>query len=99
MAKKSITFRDYKFNVDMDCFDDVEFFEIADKLQAEPKYHVDILKIALGEDGYEAFADHFKKEDGKLKMSVVIEAVAKIFGEADPKDSASGSSEKTTQTN
>lgn len=99
MAKKTITFNDYSFDVDMDCFDDVEFFEIADKLDTEPRLHINILKMAVGEDGYKAFSDHFKKRDGKLKMSLVIEAVAKIFEASDPKDSASGSSKSNTQTN
>lgn len=99
MAKKHINFKDYSFDVDMDCFDDVEFFELADRLETEPKLHINILKLALGENGYKAFADHFKKVDGRLKMSVVIEAIDAVFGEADPKDSASGNSAKTTKTN
>ena len=99
MAKKHFKFLDYAFDVDMDCFDDVEFFEIADKLETEPKLHIDVLKIALGEDGYDAFKNHFVKRDGKLKMSTVIEAVAVIFEAADPKDSASGNSENNTQKN
>lgn len=99
MAIKHIKYADYSFDVDMDCFDDVRFFETADRLEAEPKLHIDILKIAIGEDGYEALKDHFEKKDGKLKMSVVIEAVAKIFEASDPKDSASGSSKSNTKTN
>lgn len=86
MATKHVKYADYEFNVDMDCFDDVRFFEITDKLESEPKYHIDVMKIALGDAGYKKFADHFTKRDGKLKMSVVIEAVAKIFSAADPKD-------------
>lgn len=96
---KHINYDGYEFDVDMTCFDDVEFFEIADKLEEEPKLHINILKIAIGEDGYQKFADHFKKEEGRLKMSKVIGAVAKIFEEADPKGSASGSSAKSTQKN
>ena len=99
MAKKHIEIDDYSFDVDMDCFDDVEFFEIADKLEAEPRKHIELLKLAIGEDGYSAFADYFKKRDGKLKMTVVMNAVAKIFEASDPKDSASGSSKSNTQKN
>lgn len=99
MAKKHITYADYSFDVDMDCFDDVRFFEIADKLESDPKLHIDVLRIAIGEDGYKAFSDHFTAKDGRLKMSRVIEAIAEIFGEADPKDSASGNSKSNTQKN
>lgn len=98
MATKTIKLDDYSFEVDMDCFDDVEFFEMSDKLEENPKLHIDIFKIAVGNSGYDNFAEHFKKKDGKLKMSRVVEAVAKIFDESDPKDSASGNSEKNTQT-
>lgn len=99
MAIKHIKYADYSFDVDMDCFDDVTFFEIADKLETEPKLHIDVLKLALGDKGYEKLADHFIKKDGKFKMSTAIEVVAQIFGEADPKDSASGESAETTQKN
>lgn len=98
MAIKHIKVRDYSFDVDMDCFDDVRFFELADKLETDPKLHIDVLKLALGDAGYATFAEHFTKADGRCKMSVVIEAVAKIFEEADPKDSASGNSAKTIKT-
>lgn len=97
MAKKHLSYDGYEFDVDMDCFDDVEFFEIVDKLEEQPKLNIDLLKMAIGENGYKSFADYFKKRDGKLKMSTVMSAVAKIFEESDPKDSASGDLEKTTQ--
>lgn len=99
MAIKHIKYADYSFDVDMDCFDDVEFFEIADRLEKEPRLHINILKLALDEKEYKKLSDHFVKRDGKLKMSVVIDIVAKIFGEADPKGSASGESAETTQKN
>lgn len=98
MTTKTIKLDDYSFDVDMDCFDDVEFFEMSDKIEENPKLNIDVLKLAIGNDGYEKFADHFKKSEGKLKMSKVIEAVARIFDVSDPKDSASGNSEKNTQT-
>lgn len=99
MATKQFEVEGFKFEVDMTRFDDVEFFEIIDKLDTNPKLHIDLAKMAMGEDGYKAFADYFKKRDGKLKMSVLMRAVEKIFEEADPKDSASGSSAKSTQKN
>ncbi len=99
MAIKSVSYDGYQFDVDMDCFDDVRFFELSDKLESDPKLHVDVLKLAIGDKGYEKFSSHFMKKDGRLKMSAVIGAVAAIFGEADPKESASGNSEKNTQTN
>ena len=99
MTKKSITYGGYQFEADMECFDDVRFFEIADKLEKEPVLHVDILKMAIGEDGYKAFSDYFTKKDGRLKMSAVIGAVGMIFEASDPKGSASGISESTTKKN
>lgn len=99
MATRKFELDGYKFNVDMSCFDDVRFFEISDELDEKPVLCIDLMKMALGESGYNDFAEYFKKRDGKLKMSVVMKAVETMFEEADPKESASGSSAESTQKN
>ena len=97
VTKKKIEFEGFSREIDMDVFDDVKFFEIIDKLEENPSLNIDVVKMAFGEDGYKALSDYFIKRDGKLKMSVIMSFVAKMFEESDPKDSASGDSEKTTQ--
>ena len=96
-TKKNIEFEGFSREIDMDVFDDVKFFEIVDKLEENPSLNINVVKMAFGEDGYKALSDYFTKRDGKLKMSVIMSFVAKMFEESDPKDSASGDLEKTTQ--
>jgi hypothetical protein len=99
MATKKIDFDGYSCEIDLDVFDDVRFFEMIDKLEENPSLNIEVAKMGLGEENYKKISEFFTKRDGKLKMSVVMGIVAQIFAEADPKDSASGSSEKNTQTN
>lgn len=101
MAKniKHVEVAGYKFDVDLDGFDDVEFFEMSEQLDEHPKYFIDILKLGIGEDGYKKMEQHFKAKDGKFKMNVVIEAVNKVLEITDPKGEASGQSDGSTQTN
>lgn len=86
MATKHLEYDGYKFDVDMDMFDDVRFYEIADELESKPSLNIEIAKMGLGKDGFNKFSEHFTKRDGRLKMSVVMGVVAKIFTESDPKD-------------
>lgn len=97
---KHVEFEGYKFDVDLDVFDDVEFFKLADDLdKGDTSKLIDIFVMALGQDGYDKLAAYFKKRDGRLRMSVLQKITNVIFGLADPKDSASGTSETTISTN
>ena len=98
MDKKHIDFEGFKFDIDMDIFDDVKFYELADTIEAKPSNNIDILKMGLG-DKYADFEAFFTKKDGRLKMSKVMQLVAVIFETAGPKDSASGSSKNNTPKN
>ena len=100
MAKKTIEYEGFSFELDPDVFDDVRFFEIADELETKPILNIELAKMGMGEKAYAKFEEYFKKKDGgKLKMSRIMNIVVKFFEEAGPKDFASGNSEKTTQTN
>lgn len=95
---KQLDIGGFKFEADIDNFDDVEFYEMADKVEENPKYCIDILKLAVGESVYKDMAAYFKKKDGKFKMTVVMDAVNKILDITDPKEEASGPSDNSTQT-
>ena len=96
---KHIEHEGFEFDVDMDNFDDIEFFELADELETNQAKIIDIAKLTLGAEGYNAMKEYFKKKDGKLKFSTVSQIFDKILAITDPKDSASGSQGKNTQTN
>lgn len=86
MATKHIEYEGFSTDIDMDIFDDVRFFEIADKLEEKPVLNIEIVKLGLGEKEYNRFDQFFTKKDGKLKMSRIMNMVAKLFEEAGPKD-------------
>ena len=75
----------YKFDVDLDLFDDVEFFELADGVEEKQSNLIEILKLVL-KDKYSDMADYFKKKDGRFKMSTASEILDKILNVPDPKE-------------
>lgn len=84
---KTIEYDGYKFDLDMEVFDDVRFFEIADELETKPILNIELAKMGMGEKNYQKFEEFFKKKDnGRLKMSRVMGVVAKMFEETGPKD-------------
>ena len=86
-TKKTVEYEGYSFELDMDVFDDVRFFEMADELEKKPSLNIELAKMGMGEDGYKKFEAYFKKKDGgRLKMSRVMNLVAKMFEQTDPKD-------------
>lgn len=86
MATKHIDYEGFSTDIDMEVFDDVRFFEIADKLEEKPALNIEIVKLGLGEKEYDRFEKFFTKLDGKFKMSRVMGMVVKLFEEAGPKD-------------
>lgn len=95
---KQIELNGFKLDVDMDGFDDVEFFEKSDKLEEHPNYIIDMVKMGIGEKQYEKMKAYFVKKEGRFKMSVLTEAFNLIMDITDPKDEASGQSASSTQT-
>ena len=96
---KHIEFEGFELDVDMDNFDDVEFFTLSDEAQTNPGKLIDIAKLAFGEEGYKALKAYFVKKDGKLALSKLSAIYEKIFQAEDPKESASGTRKANTQTN
>lgn len=96
---KHVEFEGFEFDVDMDNFDDVEFFTLSDEATTNISKLIPITKLVLGEDGYERLKAYFVKKDGKLGMNKLSLIYAKILEIEDPKESASGSQGKNTQTN
>ena len=83
---KHIEYKGYKLDVDMDKFDDVEFLDLADQAMTRGGALIDIMKMAVGEDGYKDLKAYFVKKDGKLKISVLKDIFDLIFNEVSPKE-------------
>lgn len=85
---KKLKIDDYEFTVDTDLLDDVEAFELIDRIENKKQVVaiVPLLKFIIGEQGYEDMKAHFTKTEGKFrvtKLSKVYEIIVENF---DPKD-------------
>lgn len=86
MAEKTRTveYDGYKITVDMDLFDDVKFFELADGVQERQSNLIDIMRLIL-KDKFSDLEAYFVKKDGRLKMSTISAFVDKLLS-IDPKE-------------
>lgn len=64
---KEITVDGYKFNVDTDLLDDVETFELIDRIENKNQIAaiVPLLEFIIGVDAYQEMKAHFTKVDGE----------------------------------
>lgn len=98
-TKKEVEFEGYKFNVDTDLLDDVEAFEIVDRIENRGQVAaiVPLLNFVIGPAEYEKMKAHFKAADAEehkgeegyrpkfraSKLSGIYTAIVQNF---DPKD-------------
>lgn len=85
---KELEIDGYKFTVDTDLLDDVDAFELIDRIEnkGQTAAIVPLLKFLIGEQGYEAMKAHYVKTEGRFratKLAKVYEVILKNF---DPKD-------------
>lgn len=77
-----------KFKVDMDLLDDIEAFELIDRIENKGQIAaiVPLLKYMVGEKGVEEMKAHFKKKYGKFRVSKLMAVYEVIVANFDPKD-------------
>lgn len=77
----------YKFKVDTDLLDDVEAFEIVDRIENKGQVAaiVPLLKFLIGDKGYEDMKAHFVKEEGRFKVTKLSKVYEVIIENFDPK--------------
>lgn len=81
---KTVEVDGFKLTVDMDLFDDVEFFQLADEIDTKQSNIAKILKL-VARDDYDALVAYFKNKDGRFKMSVASQFIDKLLA-LDPKE-------------
>lgn len=83
-----LTFEGYKFKVDTDLLDDVEAFEIIDRIENKNQVTaiVPLLKFLIGDDGYTKMKAHFVKKEGRFRVSKLSKVYELIVENFDPKD-------------
>lgn len=88
---KELEIDGYKFTVDTDLLDDVEAFEIIDRIENKQQTAaiVPLLKFLIGVEGYAAMHAHFVKEQGRFRATKLAEVYKVIVESFDPKASPS----------
>lgn len=84
---KELEFEGYKFVVDTDLLDDVEAFEIIDRIENKGQVAavVPLLEFLIGKDGYTAMKAHFVKTEGRFRVSKLSKVYELIVENFDPK--------------
>lgn len=77
---------EYIFNED--CIDDMEFLELSDKVQSEDGItaYPALLRKLIGEDKYKEASNHYKKKNGRFKVTDAETIFDAIIKAVDPKD-------------
>ncbi len=85
---KELVFEGYEFKVDTDLLDDVEAFELIDRIENKGQVAaiVPLLKFLIGVEGYEAMKAHFVKTEGKFRVTKLSKVYQVIIENFDPKD-------------
>lgn len=85
---KELELDGYKFMVDTDLLDDVEAFELIDRIENKNQVAaiVPLLKFLIGEKGYEDMKAHFVKSEGKFRVTKLSQVYKVIVENFDPKD-------------
>lgn len=84
---KELEIDGYKFRVDTDLLDDVEAFEIIDRIENKNEVTavVPLLKFLIGEKGYDEMKAHFVKTEGRFRVTKLSEVYQIIVADFDPK--------------
>ena len=88
---KELVFEGFAFKVDTDLLDDVEAFEIIDRIENKNQVTavVPLLHFLIGKEGYEAMKDYFVKKEGRFRVTKLSKVYELIVENFDPKDSRS----------
>lgn len=84
---KELEFEGYKFKVDTDLLDDVEAFEIIDRIENKGQVAavVPLLEFLIGKDGFAEMKAHFVKKEGRFRVSKLSKIYEVIVENFDPK--------------
>jgi hypothetical protein len=81
-----ITVDDYTFKANIDLLDDVDTLEKLDDVQAgKVGEMIKLIKLVVGEDGYDQMKAHFVAKDGRMRIAKMNSAFEAIFEKFDPK--------------
>lgn len=84
---KDLEFDGYKFTVNTELMDDVDAFEIIDRIENKRQTAaiVPLLHFLIGTDGYNSMKEYFVKKDGKFSMTKLAKVYEVIAASFNPK--------------
>ena len=87
-AGKELEIDGYKFTVDTDLLDDVEAFELIDRIENKKQVTaiVPLLTFLIGAPGYEKMKAHYVKTEGRFRVTKLSKVYELIIENFDPKD-------------
>ena len=87
-AGKELEIDGYKFRVDTDLLDDVEAFELIDRIENKQQVAaiVPLLTFLIGDEGYQEMKTHFVKTQGRFRVTKLSEVYKVIIENFDPKE-------------
>lgn len=85
---KELEFDGFKFKVNPDSIDDMEFLELADAVEnvGDMSKYPALVKMLIGEEYYRAAVEHFKGKYGKFSATKCGEMFSSAIKALDPKD-------------
>ncbi len=76
---KGVTKSGFKFELDDEAMDDLEFVELLAESDMNPSVIPQIVKTILGEKQYAELKEHLRNDKGRIPMSAVDEALTEMF--------------------
>ncbi len=85
--EKELEIDGYKFKVDTDLLDDVEAFELIDRIENQKQVVaiVPLLTFLIGKKGYEDMKQHYITTEGKFRVTKLSKVYQVIIENFDPK--------------
>ena len=87
-GEKTIEFEGFKFSIDPDAIDDMEFLELTDAVENGndlSKYPA-LVKLLIGDENYQKAKEYFVGKYGKFSATKCSELFKKAIQESSPKE-------------
>lgn len=87
MIKTGTTRSGFKFTVDSDQLNDLDFIEDLGKADENPVFWPRVMRAAFGDEQYARFKAHIRTENGKAPFDTALEEFTEILNLANAKNS------------
>ncbi len=86
-TKKNLEFEGFKFSIDANAVDDMEFLELSEKVNSgNIEFYPKLIRKLLGDDTYEDAKAYFSEKYGKFSATKCSQLFSRAIEQADPKE-------------